>query len=226
MLRPHCHRCASHSPRRQDSSPQATLQALPFSSLLVTIPPVSTSSQAATPMRTHEAFWPQNLFEKGIGWVVATRFKSGGQRIQSGVFLVNVWCLGVKRAVYDEWTPETYRSHILDHYFSQFPMTEIQPACARKLVEQAVQYALQLGFAPHPDYRKTARVFGGVRVEDCPQQFVFGHQGKPFYIQGPNDSEAQALQIVRQLHQRCGPGHYDYLIEVAGNEKLERFFRT
>ena len=37
-------------------------------------------------MTTHEALWPADLFEKGIGWVIVARFKSAGQRVETGVF--------------------------------------------------------------------------------------------------------------------------------------------
>ena len=43
---------------------------------------------------TFEALWPKDLFEKGIGWVIVARFKSAGQRVETGVFLVDVFCLG------------------------------------------------------------------------------------------------------------------------------------
>ncbi len=46
-------------------------------------------------------------------------------------------------------------------------MTAVEPCCARKLIEQATQYAQGLGFAPHPDYKKAARVFGGLDAEQC-----------------------------------------------------------
>jgi hypothetical protein len=29
------------------------------------------------------------------------------------------------------------------------------------------RYAQDLGFVPHPDYKKAARVFGGLRAEQC-----------------------------------------------------------
>jgi len=75
-------------------------------------------SKPPSPSRhTHEAFWPTDLFEQGIGWVIVARFRSGGRRIETGVFLLDVACLGVKRACYDDyWTPETYQTHIVDHY--------------------------------------------------------------------------------------------------------------
>jgi hypothetical protein len=48
-------------------------------------------------------------------------------------------------------------------------MAAVEPCCARKLVEQATQYAQGLGFAPHPDYKKGAPGFGGLHVEQCAQ---------------------------------------------------------
>ena len=36
----------------------------------------------------HEALWPKELFEQGIGWVIVARFKSAGQRVEVGIFLV------------------------------------------------------------------------------------------------------------------------------------------
>ena len=128
----------------------------------------------------HEAFWPSDLFAQGIGWVIVARFKSGGARVEAGIFLIDVQCLGAKLAVYEVCEASDYRRRIRDHYQSRFPMVAVEPACARKLVEQAVQYAKSLGFSPHPDYKHAVRVFGGLRAEACAQEFAFGREGKPF----------------------------------------------
>ena len=174
--------------------------------------------------RTHEAFCASDIFEQGIGWVLVARFKSGGQRAEIGVFCVNVWCLGVKIAMLDRAPTDLYRSHILGHYCSHFPMVPIAPCCARKLVEGAVQYAARLGFAPHREYKEASRVFGGIEAADCAEEFAYGKDGKPFYTRGPSETEEQALQIVRQLQQRCGEGNYDYLVELGTVEELNRFY--
>jgi len=47
-------------------------------------------------MKTHEALWPKDLFEQGIGWVIVARFKQAGQRVEVGIFLVDMGCLGGK----------------------------------------------------------------------------------------------------------------------------------
>jgi hypothetical protein len=64
---------------------------------------------------THEALWPKDLFEKGIGWVMVARFKSAGQRVEAGVFLVDVCCLGVKWAAYESCDRQDYLDRIRGH---------------------------------------------------------------------------------------------------------------
>jgi len=154
--------------------------------------------------------------------VIIARFKAQGQRVQAGVFLVDVFCLGAKLAVYEDCDREDYRRRIRDHYQSRFPMVSVEPCCARKLVEQAVQYAQSLGLAPHPDYKKAARVFGGVQAAQCAPQFAFGYRGKPFYRRGPRETEARALAIVRHLERRCGPGNYDYDVLLGETKDITR----
>ena len=72
---------------------------------------------------THEALWPADLFTQGIGWVITARFKSEGARVQAGIFLVDVFCLGAKSAHYDyeDCDDDYYRRRIRNHYLSRFP---------------------------------------------------------------------------------------------------------
>lgn len=91
-------------------------------------------------------------------------------------------------------------------------------------MEQAADYARTLGFAPHRDYKLAARVFGGVRAEQCAQQFTFGHEGKPFYRRGPRETEKQGIRIVEQLERRCGSGNYHYEMMLGEAENINRFF--
>ncbi len=49
-----------------------------------------------SPPQTHEALWPSDLFRQGVGWVIIARFQAKGQRVQAGIFLVDVFCRGAK----------------------------------------------------------------------------------------------------------------------------------
>jgi len=164
---------------------------------------------------THEALLPTDLFQNGIGNVIVARFKSAGQRVEVGIFLVDVFCLGIKRATFEVCELPEYLKTIREHYESRFPMVAVEPCCARKLVEKAVAYAEGLGFAPHPDCKKASRVFGGIRADECGKDVAFGREGKPFYFRGPNETEAQARRIVEQLARSRGEGNFDYLVELG-----------
>jgi hypothetical protein len=170
----------------------------------------------------HEALWPTNLFQTGIGWVIVARLKSAGQRVEAGIFLVDVFCLGVKLAIYESCGQQDYLQRIRGYYDSDFPMAVVDPRCALKLVEQAALYAKALGFAPHPDYKKAARVFGGVRADEWAQHFTFGHNNKPFYRRGPREIQEQALRIVHHLEKRLGSGNYHYDVLLGEAKDITR----
>ena len=153
---------------------------------------------------------------------MVARFKSGGRRVEAGIFLVDVFCLGAKLAVYENGAAQDYRERIRDHYQAGFPMAAAEPCCGRKLVEQAVQYARGLGLAPHPDYKRAARVFGGLRTDPCAQHFTFGHEGKPCYRRGPRETEEQARRIVWPLEKHSGTGNFDYRLIFGESEDINR----
>jgi hypothetical protein len=72
--------------------------------------------------------------------------------------------------------------------------------------------------------KKAARVFGGLRAEQCSQKFTFGHKGKPLYRRGPRETEEQARGIVWHLQQRCGSGNFEYLVMPGEVGDIDRSF--
>jgi len=50
------------------------------------------------------------------------------------------------------------------------------------------------------------------RGTDCPTNFEYGHEGKPFYISGPHETANQVRAIVDQLQRRLGPDKFDFLV--------------
>jgi hypothetical protein len=106
--------------------------------------------------RALEAFVSSTPFELGMGYVILSRFKSEG-RVESGVFLLDTFCLGAKDAMYVQLDIAEYKNNLLKRFTAQNRLEPIEPSCARKLVEDAVRYAAGLGFQPHPDYWKGSR---------------------------------------------------------------------
>jgi hypothetical protein len=160
--------------------------------------------------RTPEAFVSPELFASGFGYVMVSRFKSA-DRVEAGIFLVDMYCLGVKNAMFQQLTLAVYQDRVLARFF-QGKQEAFEPCCARKLVEEAVQYAARLGFQPHPDYKKACRVFGGLASGACTREFTFGHGGKPLFVQSPHDSPQRTEQIMAMLKARRGEGNFHYVL--------------
>jgi hypothetical protein len=66
--------------------------------------------------RSPEAFTSQELFNSGLGYVMVSRFKSG-ERVEAGIFLVDIYCLGVKDAMFEQLTTATYEGQVLKEFF-------------------------------------------------------------------------------------------------------------
>ena len=168
-----------------------------------------------------EAFRSARLFDSGCGYLVVSRFKAD-DCVETGFFLLDVFCLGVKDAGFHRFkSVADYQESLLDRLFRDEQPVRMMPAAARKLAEDAVSYARALGFSPAVDYKKASRVFGGITTADCDEEFVFGKDGKPFYIQGPSDSSTRAERILRALEARCGEGGYHYIVAADDFEPLD-----
>lgn len=160
---------------------------------------------------------PEQLFEVGLGQIILTRSLPSGD-LAMAVFLLDVFCLGVKNALYTVIAPQDYalqRRRIED---SGGPLERVHPSCLRKLVEGGVDYARKLGFPPHADYAQAARLFGDIDAAACPVRYTYGQDGKPFYISGPNESPAQSRRILNTLSRKLGPEQFHFMTAIGGLE--------
>jgi hypothetical protein len=177
------------------------------------------AQSAAAPI--HDCFHSADLWEQGIGWVVISRQLSNGQ-LAFAAFLLDVFCLGVKNVHCDVVGPAAYESKVVSHLSKVSPLVELMPADAKKLVEDAVSYANDLGILPHADYRRAHAIFGDIDAADSIAQYTFGKEGKPFFVSGPNDGPDKCHRIVGILSARCGPGNFDYIVHFSEADFFER----
>jgi len=164
----------------------------------------------------HECLVPEPLFETGLGTVIWARRTPHGTIAVSAI-LVDVFCLGVKNTLFTIVSEQEYESTLkprLTGTHEGQTFQNVHPTCARKLIEGAIAYAQELGFAPHRDYQHAKDMFGDVDADACPTGFTYGQDGKPLYIRGPNESVAQAKRITEQLQRKCGEGNFHYLIAM------------
>jgi hypothetical protein len=92
-------------------------------------------------------------------------------------------------------------------------MDPVAPDYFAKLVQDAVEYARGIGFFPHPDFGPAGTLLAGIDTSACTERFEFGKDGKPFYVQGPNDSNAKAAAIAARV--RAAGGHNSLVMDDA-----------
>ncbi len=159
----------------------------------------------------HDCLVPDRIFEVGLGSILISRQSPSGL-IAFSSFVVDVFCLGVKDCffqVYDELEYEHIKSHIT-HSLEDQTLQNFNPSCALKLINGAVEYAQKLDFSPHPDYKNAKNIFGNINFDNCPDDFTYGKDGKPFYFQGPFENPAKVQKIINQLTEKCGEDGFDY----------------
>jgi len=168
--------------------------------------------------RSHEAFRSANLFDLGCGYLVVSRFKTDG-RVEAGFFLLDVFCLGVKDAGFENFDSiADYQESLLDPLFPDGNSVRMIPEAARKLTEGAISYARELGFSPCADYKKASRVFGGLTTANCDEQFVFGKDDNILHP-GAHRTPAHVERILRELEVRWASDNFEpFLREEENNE--------
>ncbi len=162
------------------------------------------------------------LWDQGMSPVLISRkLKSG--HVAFVIFLLDVYCLGVKDVTLGVGPRSRYDFQVHGKLSDQYRLVRLTPEAARKLVEGAVEYAHNLGLPPHPDYYKARPIFGDIDAESCREEFVYGQDGKPYFVAGPYDSPWRCRQIIHTLTDRCGPDgfHYFMPLEAIGEVPAE-----
>ena len=83
-----------------------------------------------------------------------------------------------------------------------------------------MEYSDKLGFKPHKDYKISRQLLMDLDPNVCPNQYIFGKDGKPFYISGPNENQNQSEKIVEKLLRNCGEGNFEYMIALIDESTI------
>jgi transcriptional regulator with XRE-family HTH domain len=155
--------------------------------------------------------WHDPATDESIGGLI-TALVARRRRHRRGatvcVYLLDVYCLGIKNAMGPDSMDEQALRRLATHAFSGYETPPI-PApieLVRELVLGAADYAHQLGFAPHPDFEQARPHLGPWAG---PSAITFGRDGKPTYISGPYDD---ADHIIRTLQRAVGRKGFNYTI--------------
>ncbi|MBI4431531.1 MAG: hypothetical protein HY587_07465 [Candidatus Omnitrophica bacterium] len=135
-----------------------------------------------------------NWKKTGLARIVVTRRQEDGNFI-AGVYLADIFCLGVKNAFSNAGlSKKTVEEELLPGCFTDGPHEEITIGFAKEIIFGAVDYAKKLGFDPHPDFKLARKVLGDEQTTNHHHIRFGGPDGKPLYIQGPDDDADEILE--------------------------------
>jgi hypothetical protein len=175
--------------------------------------------EGASKLPVAQALCGADLWKDGIGYLTIARQETESGLIY-GVFLLDVYCLGVKNAFWSAGPPGEFKD-LLEKLEQTQTMVPITPESLVKIVTGAVEYAGSFGFPPHTDYRHAARLFEGIDPSACPLEFTFGRDGKPYYFKGPHETHAQAEAIAQRV--AAAGGHFTIALGPFDPDDLEEF---
>ena len=148
-----------------------------------------------------------NWRDLGLATIAVARRQPNGRLIM-GLYLVDVFCLGLKNTFCNADLPVArFEGDFLAKSFPEQAPISIGINHAKEIIFGAIDYAGKLGFDPHPDFELSRHVLG---TEEWTRQqdIIFGGpDGKPRYISGPDDD---ARGIIQKLMSRLGREGFDF----------------
>lgn len=155
----------------------------------------------------HECLINEDWKEKGLATILISKKQPSGNYLIA-VYLVDIFCLGVKNAIFHFNMSEHEYEETKDKMFAQQPEIPCDIVFAHNLIYGAIDYAEELGFSPQKDFKIAEYALDPDLIDDGIDEIEFGKNGKPFYIAGPDDN---VNRIIRTLERTVGEDNFNYL---------------
>jgi hypothetical protein len=156
----------------------------------------------------YECLLNQGWQNKGLAHILLSRKQPNNEFI-IGVFLVDIYCLGLKNTFCNANIPLENYEKLKLRMAEESSLITCDPVLANRIVYGAIDYARKLGFEPQKDFRLSRFTLGEPSDANVPYSIEFGKDGKPLYIAGPNDD---ADRVVERLSKTVGDGNFHYLL--------------
>ncbi len=145
--------------------------------------------------------------ENGFANIILARLQPD-KKIIAGVFLVDLFCLGVKDSFHLVNCSITKYNETIEKFSQQVTMQKCPVELAHSIIYSAIDFAHGIGFSPHPDYQQTKLILEP-RENIKLSKIKCGLGGIPNFVAGPSDD---VDAILATLNRNVGQGNYHYII--------------
>ncbi|MEX0967640.1 MAG: hypothetical protein WD077_10405 [Bacteroidia bacterium] len=165
--------------------------------------------QKSRSLPVHDCLVTANWPETGLATCLISRQMPGGNFIFA-IFLLDTFCLGVKNAMYNlNLIPRDYKE-MKERVIQQSggKIIEVDIHYFHNLVYGAVDFAEIYGFKPHKDFAIAEYLLDPDLITEGIDELEFGLSGKPHYIRGPHESDADVKRILKTLERTAGKANF------------------
>lgn len=184
--------------------------------------PTNYIRQKARNLPIHECWINSDWKHNGEANIIVSRIHANGH-YTFGVYLVDLYCLGIKDAFFNFNVDIEIYNKLLDRMEDENKI-KVTYDLVHNIIYAAKEYAEELGFKPHKEFTSVAQFILEEDTEDIELiDIECGYNGKPLYIDAGHESPAQIKQIINQLNQSVGDGNFIVKKEEWGFDEEDDF---
>ena len=142
----------------------------------------------------------------GEGHVIVTRIHTGG-KISMAVYLVDIWCLGVKDSFYRLRMEDYEFVELIEQY--KLGLRECSYEEAHNWIWGAVAYAEEAGIKPDKSFNICQYMLDDDTDEVPLIEYEFGKNGKHVLVANSNLEGSRYLPLLKK---NLGEGNFEYII--------------
>ncbi|OQY02522.1 MAG: hypothetical protein B6I20_06830 [Bacteroidetes bacterium 4572_117] len=165
--------------------------------------------QKGRDLEFHECVINDNWSKSGLAIITVCKKMPSGNLVAC-LYLLDIYCLGLKNTLYNFNMSELEYEDFVEKTYSKQEgrINKCETVFAHNIIYGAIDYAENLGFLPQKDFKTTEFLLNPDLLSDEIDDIEFGKDGKPLFIQGPNDN---ATRIINKLNETVGRDNYHYM---------------
>lgn len=184
--------------------------------------PATYIRQKARKLPIYECLVNEEWRDSKMVYLIISRRHSNGN-ITSCTYLVDLFSRGVKDTFHHFNVPqfkyEEFIKSIEERTDTVFE--KIDYALAHNIVFAGVEYAEDLGLAPHKNFSSITRFMLEEDTDDIELIDVeCGLKGKPAFMTGPDDNPVESMSIIRKIEKAVGRDNFT-IIDVSESDNYD-----
>lgn len=152
----------------------------------------------------HQCLVADGYDDMGLTMALIIRKQPSGKFMFTNL-LLDKHCLGIKNVFCNCNFDDEQLEELIQRLNSQGETQEVDPVYFHNLVYAVIDFAEENGFTPPKDFALAEKILDPSLIDDGIDEIEMGVDGKPMFINGPNDD---VDHVLATLNKHVGKGNY------------------